>query len=421
MEPKPESLTLRMPPAMTPQRYHSADDMRDSIEGLFLLHGRQRPVLYWALLLVTAAGLTALPLVKVDTSVGAPGQIRPAVERLRVYPAVSGRIHELRVFDNHRVEAGAVLLRLDATALDARIGQNEIERQENDLALADLALLLAAWNDDMLPGRSEDPAATPLSSWPEIAPQTAPLLRQQALLRRDLQRLLLQWEHARQELARSSSLHARGLVTEQDQQHRYFGLRSVEREMELVVTQALNRWQSDRLERELREAALRSEAEQLAQQRELYFVRAPVAGTAIGFAGLHPGLFVLADQALGDISPSAALQADVFLSPRDVGFIRVDQPVSLQIDAFPYTEWGVVRGRVRSISQDFVQIGTQVAFKAVVELESTELRSSAGTPVELRRGMTAQARFFLQRRSLFHLLFGKLSDSLDPRAIPTAS
>ena len=79
---------------------------------------------------------------------------------------------------------------------------------------------------------------------------------------------------------------------------------------------------------------------------------------------------------------------------------------------------GTIPGEVRSISQDFVQVGQQLVFKSVIDLDSTTLSSTAGAEVRLRRGMTVQARFVLQQRTLFDVLFGKMSDSLDPRSNP---
>jgi HlyD family secretion protein len=75
---------------------------------------------------------------------------------------------------------------------------------------------------------------------------------------------------------------------------------------------------------------------------------------------------------------------------------------------------------VRDVSQDFVQSGQQIAFKAVIDLDSMQLRSASGVAVDLRRGMTINARFILKKRTLFNLLYSKMSESLDPGAKPVA-
>jgi|GEM_PF-1109012 len=409
---------------MSSTQFHRPEDVRDSIESLLGAHGSNRPFIYWSLLLVAISALTAIPIIEVDMSVGAPGQIRPAVERLVVYPAVSGRISQLLVADNQLLHAGEPMLVIDSSALQARISRNLSEREENARALSDLQILLhpKAWPAMINPPETKflETPSVARSSWSLGADLLLPLstpqyLRQHAVLQSDLTRLSLHRSKVEHDLTRAQTLHEKGLITPQDFEQQDYAVRIVERELQLVVQQTLSRWQSERLERELKSTALASECEQLAQQAALYTVRAPIDGTAIGFTGLHAGLFLPTEQSIGEISPNAELQADVYLSPRDVGFVKTGQTTKLQIDAFPYTEWGMITGRVRSISQDFVQLGQQIAFKAVIDLDTTQLKSATGTSVDLRRGMTIRARFVLQRRTLFNVLFGKMSDSLDPR------
>ncbi|MFP4282010.1 MAG: HlyD family secretion protein [Opitutales bacterium] len=412
-------------------QYHSPEEMRDSIETLFGAHGRGRPVIYWALLVVVLSFIVSLPLVKVDTSVGAPGQVRPDVERLAVYPAASGRIRHLHVRDNQFVREGDLLLEIDATALEARLDRNMFETRDNELALADLGSLLEAgsWarvleafvaSGDSL---REAPASAvvELPTFPRPPLRHPAYLRQQAVLISDLEGLQLRLDEALRGLFRMRSLHLKDLISDQKFEQQAFAAQAVLRETELALQRTLSQWQSDRAERQLRASFLQAEGEQLREEAARYRVVAPVDGTAIGFAGLHQGLFLPLDQPIGEISPVGRLQADVYLRPGDVGFVRPDQPVSLQVEAFPYTEWGTIQGHVRSLSEDVVQIGQQLVFRAVVDLETTELSSSGGASVQIRRGMTVQARFILQKRSLFDLLFGKMSESLDPRAGPSDS
>jgi membrane fusion protein, peptide pheromone/bacteriocin exporter len=408
-------------------RFHSPEDVQDSIESLHHVHGGDRSVIYWILLLVTAAAALCLPLVKVDMSLGAPGQVRPAIERLPVYPAVTGNIKELFVTDNQAVQKGDVLLSIDSTALDARLVQNRSQQEENDRALGDVTLLLAsqAFSPESAGDNVRD-CYTRLNSRNftlELPKQlrTAQYVRQHALFLSDYQRLMLQRSKTLQDLARGNALHEKDVISELEYDQQRYAAEAVERELDLAVQQALARWQADKLERELKRVELESEAKQLQQQKELYTLRAPVDGIALGFVGLHSGVFIPSGQRLGEISPGGNLQADVYISPRDVGFVRTGQPVNIQVDAFPYTEWGMIKGRVRDISQDFVQVGQQLAFKAVIDLDSTQLRSAAGVVVDLRLGMTLNARFVLKKRTLFNLLYGKLSDSLDPRAKPDSN
>jgi membrane fusion protein, peptide pheromone/bacteriocin exporter len=402
------------------EKFHSSEDIRDSIESLQSVHGRERPIIYWTFLLVVLIAVVALPLIKVDVSVGAMGQVRPAIERMSVYPAVTGIIKELRVVENQQVRKGDVLLTLDTISLDARLKQNRLQHEENTRALHDLSLLLkspalvAPSSSEAIGNYAKFTSDAFIFELPKQF-QSAQIIREHALFLSDLQRLLLQRSKAVQDFKRVELLHNNNVISGQDYDQQRYEVESSERALDLAIQQAVGKWQASKVERELKEADFESEATQLEQEKDFYTVRAPVDGTAIGFNGLHSGLFIPQSQSIGEISPVGGLQADVYINPKDIGFIHEGQLVKIQVDAFPHTEWGMLRGRVREISQDYVQYGQQIAFKALVDLDGTSLKSASGVKVELRRGMTVNARFIVRERTLFRLLFSNMSESFDPR------
>jgi len=369
-------------------------------------------------LIITIASLISIPLIKVDVAVGAPGQVRPDIERLIVYAAVAGKIESLSVKDNQPVKKGDVLLTIDSASIDARILNNEKQDEENERILVDLGTMLDRVASALLSktlDRFEYLESREFSvSLPQLL-RSPQCIRQHSVLLTDIQRLLLQRGKALHGLTRNQALHAKGLLTDADFDDQQYAVKAVEQELELLLQQTLNQWQTEKMERELKKLDLSSESKQLKEQKTFYTIRAPIDGTALGFIGLQPGLYLPASQSVGEISPGGDLQADVYISPRDVGFVETGQLVNLQIDAFPYTEWGMIKGRVRHISQDFVQFGQQFAFKAVVDLDRTRLESATGAIVDLRRGMTVNARFVVKERTLFNVLYSKISDSLDPR------
>jgi hypothetical protein len=68
-----------MPPL---PRFHPADAIDDTIEALHLEQGRDRPAMFWLLLLLFGGALAALPLVKIDLSVRARGVAHVPAETL---------------------------------------------------------------------------------------------------------------------------------------------------------------------------------------------------------------------------------------------------------------------------------------------------------------------------------------------------
>ena len=77
---------------------------------------------------------------------------------------------------------------------------------------------------------------------------------------------------------------------------------------------------------------------------------------------------------------NAPVDVELDISTQDVGFIRVGDPATLQIDAFPYIRFGVVKGAVKSISEssygtDINGSPEQPFFKVRVAVTAYELRN----------------------------------------------
>ena len=105
--------------------------------------------------------------------------------------------------------------------------------------------------------------------------------------------------------------------------------------------------------------------------------------------------------------------------PADMGLLKLDQSVLLQIDALNYREWGLARGKVMDIANDFVLMNEQPVFKVKCRLETPKLKLPNGHEVRLQKGMTLQARFVVVRRTLAQLVFDKMDDWLNPNSPPT--
>jgi HlyD family secretion protein len=117
---------------------------------------------------------------------------------------------------------------------------------------------------------------------------------------------------------------------------------------------------------------------------------------------------------LGTISPDSSLLVECYVRPSDMGLIKTNQAVVMQIDALNYREWGLAQGRVIDISNDFALAKEQPVFKVKVQLQTASLKLKTGYVATLKKGMTLQARFVITRRTLAQLLFDKVEDWLDP-------
>ena len=142
-------------------------------------------------------------------------------------------------------------------------------------------------------------------------------------------------------------------------------------------------------------------------------VLAPDAGEVATLLAA-PGQSVVAGQTLATLLPAgAALEAELWVPTRSVGFVHVGTPVWLRVDAFPYARYGQLPAHVREMSQSAVTVGDlgdptngtmapqQNVFRVLVTLDAD---ASAGPALDLRQslkaGMHVEASLVAEHRTL---------------------
>jgi hypothetical protein len=129
---------------------------------------------------------------------------------------------------------------------------------------------------------------------------------------------------------------------------------------------------------------------------------------------------VAVNDVIAEISPDGGLIAETYVLPKDVGLLRPGTTANFQVDAFNYNQWGMISGKVVSISNDiFAKEGEQPYFKVRCKLDDNKLELKNGYVGYLKKGMGLQANFYVTRRTLFQLLYDKADDWLNPNKIPS--
>lgn len=140
-------------------------------------------------------------------------------------------------------------------------------------------------------------------------------------------------------------------------------------------------------------------------------IRSPVSGvvkelkvTTVG------GVLRISDQ-LMEISPSqGGVILEAKINPIDIGRIRLDMPVVIKLDAFDYTIFGGLRGKVIYISPDTLldrdPLGKQITFYQVnVEIQGLENDDNAKSKeIKVKLGMSGTIDIKVGTRSLFKYL-----------------
>ena len=82
---------------------------------------------------------------------------------------------------------------------------------------------------------------------------------------------------------------------------------------------------------------------------------APISGMVQQLSVTTVGQVVSSGQSLMTIVPDdAPIEIEAMILNRDIGFVKVGQPVTIKIDAFPFTRYGTLDGTVSTISHDGV-------------------------------------------------------------------
>jgi membrane fusion protein (multidrug efflux system) len=131
--------------------------------------------------------------------------------------------------------------------------------------------------------------------------------------------------------------------------------------------------------------------DRLANELERHLIRAPVAGRLGEVASLRVGGVVEAGERLASVVPEGRVSAVAFVSPAEAaGRIRPGQPARLRMDGVPWTQYGSLRARVRSVASE--PRGGEVR----VELALAR-RGVGGSAIPLEHGLPGVAEIEVER------------------------
>ncbi len=156
-------------------------------------------------------------------------------------------------------------------------------------------------------------------------------------------------------------------------------------------------------------AALAQEILKADQRRGLQTQHAPIDGVVQQLAVHTLGGVVTAAQVLMMLAaPDDQLEVEAMVLNRDIGFLAVGQKVAIKLDAFLFTKYGTVPGRLVSISRDAVKddkLG--LVYAARISLD-TVVVDVAGRPAQLGAGMTVTAEIKTDTRRFIEYLLSPI-------------
>ena len=128
---------------------------------------------------------------------------------------------------------------------------------------------------------------------------------------------------------------------------------------------------------------------------------------------LKRGSFIKEGSTIGKIFPESqsGFFAEVYVKNTDIGKVKENQSVNLEISAYPSMEYGYFKGKIVSISKDItVDENTGNAYYiAKVKCENMTVKSKNGDVGKLKNGMACQAKIIIGKKSIMTYILEKIN------------
>jgi hemolysin D len=393
------------------------------------------PGLRW--LLLSVCGLFAIALAwsfigKVDVVATASGKVIPSGNVKIIQPIEIGTVRTIHVKNGQHVEAGQLLVELDPTLAGADAAQASQGLQTAQIIAARNSALLGhvqggserlripAGTPSAITDTQDDFVRTSIAEYEserasliqqraergaELAgaeaeisklKQTLPLIEQQLSARQELtdkgyfsKIRLLEYEQQKVEhiqniaIQQANAAKARAAMANIDAQLRRtkatFGKNAAAQLSEAQEKTGLAR-------EDVTKSARRAEYQQL---------RSPVSGTVQQLVLSTVGGVVQPAQAIMIIVPDdAAVVVEANIMNKDIGFIREGQAVRVKLEAFNFTDYGIIPGVVESISRDAIDMSQPGSQGGQQQQRDEQGRSQP------QQGLVYAARIRLNQRSI---------------------
>jgi len=340
----------------------------------------------YILILLTAAFITWTSVATIGQVVPAQGKLVPAGEAHEVQAPVQGVISEVLVKNGDAVKRGQTLVRMNQDVAQAEMQGLEKQRaaiQQDETALAQKKIQKSTL-EQQIPGAS-NLVLIKKEAYEHYSQVAGGVVSQVEILDRKAD-----WVNSQRNLDQLRSEYAR-----------------VSSELE-------------QLDNEIKRRLAAVDSSRAASQEKLSYheIKAPLDGVIFDLSKKAPGTVVAAKDKLMNIIPGNDLVAEIFVTNKDIGFIREGFPSVVRIDTFPFREFGEVKGTLSYLAADSLPPNEEFKyprFPAKIGLERQFL-SHNGEKLPLKSGMAVTVNIQVRSRTLLSILtdeFSKPFESLE--------
>jgi HlyD family secretion protein len=380
---------------------------------------------------------------RLDIVASAEGRLVPKTYVKIVQPAESGIVQDILVSEGDEVEAGQVLMRMDAklTEADVRTIRNEFELKRLqliriDAELTDQPMKAEDENSRLFAQVQQQYKAHRKAYLDAIAQEKAILektrheLRAAEELLSKLRKVVPTYRKSAEAFKRLSKDGYVSALAVEEKQREYIesaqdlraqeetvaSLKSViaatQRKLSQISSNYRSELQNERIETEAQYSRLREELDKIEHKAGMLALRAPQKGIIKDLATHTRGTVVSPGTVLMSLVPyDEPLRAEVFIDNKDVGFVNEGQRVKIKLAAYPFQKYGMIDGTVLHVDPDAADLGgkagespmSSLRYKALVSLDTQQLKLD-DTMLRLTPGMQVVADIHLGSRTVMEYL-----------------
>ncbi len=355
--------------------------------------------IYFIIVSSIILAFVATPFIYTTVSVRSSGIIRPVNERAEIKAIVSGLIDSIYHKEGDSINSGEILLRMKDLSSKIKIRTSEFEITQKNILIQDLVFLTT--HNNLL----ED----------DIIHLNSPIYKEQLsrfIHQKDIQEACLR--KSSEEFSINNKLALDKIISPKE----LFDSKNNDEKIKSTFNAFLKEqqiiWQQD-LNRFNMELSLhRQDLDLINSVTSNNFIKAPITGIVQGLSSKYSGSYLQANESFCYISPNDELIGECFVQTKDIGLIKINQPIQCQIEAFDYNYFGFLTGKVLAIDNDYTILNNIPVFRVKCGFDNTALHIKNGFKGHLKKGLKFQARFIVANRNLWQLLFDKLDDWINP-------
>ena len=294
-----------------------------------------------------------------QSSVSTNGKIE-ARKVFQLHAPLSGSCKNILLHQGDEVNAGQVILTIDAPSLQSEMAAARAELEDAQLDLRNI--------------------------------QRGPTPEELNQAGAEISRYQLELDNARKTLQTDEWLLQRNAISKEEVEMsaRQIGLLEQSLNAAIVHREDIRKRydDDDRRRASLRVAAAEAQLRFLEEKARNLVLRSRISGTLLSF-NLKDGAFVNAGDLIGVVSDLHQLQARVFVDEPDLGRVAKGSPVTVTWDAYPQESW---EGTVRSIPSEVVPYGNRTVGEVLCDIEdpSDRLITNINVDVQILQGQSQQ-------------------------------